>query len=270
MSKVWTGERLETCILNDIAIDHLHRYAIASIICKSLDVLDIASGEGYGSMLLSKEANYVVGVDISKETIASAKDKYKRSNLIFKEGSASKIPVATRSIDVVVSFETLEHHDKHQEMIDEIKRVLKPNGVLLMSSPDKKYYTDIRSFNNAFHVKELYYEDFKNLINASFKNADFLSQKHVSGSLILNEKTSAKFYEYSGNYESTQVNTYFSPLFNLCVASDSVLPEIHSSLFDSSYITKLAVSSAVSAYKATWSYKIGHLLLSPLRIFKKR
>lgn len=268
MSKTWTGERLETFILDEIAIDHLHRYAIASIICKNLEVLDIASGEGYGSMLLSKEASNVIGVDISKETVENARNKYKRSNLVFKEGSASKIPIATRSIDVAVSFETLEHHDKHQEMIDEIKRVLKPNGVLLMSSPDKKYYSDVRSLYNVFHVKELYYEEFKNLIKGSFTNADFLSQKHVSGSLILNEKTSAEFYEYSGNYDSTQVRQGFSPLFNLCVASDGVLPNVHSSLFDSRFITELAVSSAVSAYKGTWSYKIGHLLLSPLRIFK--
>jgi 2-polyprenyl-3-methyl-5-hydroxy-6-metoxy-1,4-benzoquinol methylase len=63
----------------------------------------------------------------------------------------------------VVSFETLEHHDKHDEMFLEIKRILRPGGLLLMSTPEKLFYTDLPNVQNEFHVKELYLEEFRDL-----------------------------------------------------------------------------------------------------------
>ena len=143
--KTWTGERLETFVFNDNTVEHLHRYAITIDYIKGKTVLDIASGEGYGTNLLSKYAEKVFGVDIDETSIELAKKKYSSKNLEFKIGRADLIPLEDSSMDVVVSFETLEHHDKHQEMMLEIKRVLKPGGILIMSTPDKKYYTDTYS-----------------------------------------------------------------------------------------------------------------------------
>lgn len=293
MSKAWTGERLETFIFNENAIEHLHRYGLACDMSKDLDVVDIACGEGYGSHLLSLVANKVTGVDISKQTIEQASEKYKRDNLTFREGSASKIPVNDNSVDVVVSFETIEHHDLHQQMLGEIKRILRPNGILIMSSPDKKYYTDIPGYNNPYHVKELYFEEFKDLVNSYFSNTKFYFQRIVTGSVIMPENTSKSFKEYSGNYESIKGTEGFSPLYNLCIASDNELPNINASLFDGkamySYQTTLAVNNAVNAvreslhneiehavkntertFKSTWSYKIGNFILIPLKLFKRK
>ena len=164
----WTGERLTTGKSNEIVIHHLHRYAIALDLVKDKVVLDIASGEGYGSSLLANEAKKVIGVDIEAKVIEFAKAKYKKANLAFKIGRADQMPVDDNSIDVVVSFETIEHHDKHEEMFLEIKRVLKPDGVLIMSSPDKLNYRDIPKFYNPFHIKELYREEFKQLVEKYF------------------------------------------------------------------------------------------------------
>jgi len=61
----WTGERYVPQMRGTIALEHLHRYAFASEYVQGLDVLDIASGEGYGSEMLSRTARHVYGVDIT-------------------------------------------------------------------------------------------------------------------------------------------------------------------------------------------------------------
>lgn len=176
MKNTWTGERLETFIKSRDAIEHLHRYSLALEYIKGKVVVDIASGEGYGSNLMSKVANHVYGVDIDNAAIENAKNKYIKNNLEFLNGSADNIPIASNSVDVVVSFETIEHHDKHDEMMLEIKRILKEDGLLIMSSPDKKFYSDTRNYKNEFHVKELYKDEFNNLIAKYFNNHQLLNQ----------------------------------------------------------------------------------------------
>ena len=150
----WTGERYLPEITGDIELEHLHRYAIARDLAYGKDVLDIACGEGYGSELLATVARKVTGVDISEETIAHAARKYVRPNIAFAVGSCACIPLADASVDLVVSFETIEHHDRHLEMMQEIRRVLRPAGVLIISSPDKHEYSDVPDYKNEYHVKD--------------------------------------------------------------------------------------------------------------------
>ena len=126
----WTGERLTTQATNSTVSHHLHRYALAIELSTDKNVLDIACGEGYGSNFLAKNANSVIGIDIDSATINHAKNKYIKQNLTFIKGSAHKIPVIDNTIDLAVSFETIEHHDKHVEMLLELKRVLKPDGIV--------------------------------------------------------------------------------------------------------------------------------------------
>ena len=228
----WTGERLVTSIFSHGAIDHLHRYAIATELVKDKVVLDIASGEGYGSHLLSFFSKKVIGVDISSEAISHASIKYRTDNLEFRQGSADKIPVSENSIDVVVSFETIEHHDRHEEMLSEIKRVLKPNGVLVISSPDKLNYSDVPKYTNPFHVKELYRNDFMNLMKKFFAYTTFFNQKSVVGSLIIPDLPEFSFSEFAGNYSEVQsFEGFHEPIYNLCIASDSPTPYFKGSFF---------------------------------------
>ena len=133
----FTGERYVPSEKGQIEAEHLHRYYAARQLAKGRVVLDIASGEGYGSALIAEVAESVTGVDIDKEVVKHANNKYRRKNLEFRQGSCENIPIADAVIDLVISFETIEHHDQHNEMMQEIVRVLKPNGVLLISSPNK-------------------------------------------------------------------------------------------------------------------------------------
>jgi ubiquinone/menaquinone biosynthesis C-methylase UbiE len=272
-TNVWDGERLETSRHDGVAIEHLHRYAITLDLVNGKYVLDLASGEGYGSNLMALVAKSVTGVDISSEAIKHAQNKYRKENLRFLIGSADKVPVESNSIDVVVSFETIEHHDKHEEMMLEIKRVLKDDGLLIISSPDKLNYSDIPEQNNPYHVKELYLEEFRELIKKHFKNSSMLLQKMVYASLISPEHSSKAFKEYSGTYASVSASSSIqSPLYNICVASDSKIGEFEASICDGKEILdrlfNIRVKQAEMQIKLSNSYKIGHLVTSPVRFIK--
>ncbi len=180
----WTGERYVPGVIGDIELEHLHRYYLARELALGKDVLDIACGEGYGSALLAEVARSVVGVDASEEVIRYADERYQRSNVQFKHGACGHIPLPDASIDLIVSFETIEHHDEHHEMMREFVRVLRPDGLVLISSPDKAEYSDKPQFVNSFHVKELYFEEFQELLLNYFGHAQFYGQRVRYGSCI--------------------------------------------------------------------------------------
>src|SRR5690349_17710502 len=122
MHPEWNGERLETFVYNEATIEHLHRYAMALELAKDKTVLDIACGEGYGSSFLADVARSVTGIDIDEPTVKKAKDKYRKTNLIFKTGDIAHLQEASESFDLVLSFETLEHVKEQDAMLAEIKR----------------------------------------------------------------------------------------------------------------------------------------------------
>ena len=160
----FTGERFIPEVHGNIELEHLHRYLLACKTVAGKTALDIASGEGYGSAMLARTAHKVIGVDISQEAVSHAQAKYIAKNLEFRLGSCSKIPLDDASVDVVVSFETIEHHNEHEAMMKEIKRVLRPGGVLVISSPDKLEYSEKPGYSNPHHVKELSRGEFKKLL----------------------------------------------------------------------------------------------------------
>ncbi|HIE4563162.1 TPA: glycosyltransferase [Stenotrophomonas maltophilia] len=165
----FTGERFVPTEHGVIRQEHLHRYAWCLPLVEGKDVLDVASGEGYGSAMLASRARSVRGVDISQEAVDHAAGRYSTlTNLKYLQGSAAAIPLADDSVDVVVSFETIEHLMEQEEMMAEIRRVLRSDGVLVMSSPNKEVYSDRAGYHNDFHVKELYQAEFQALVGRHF------------------------------------------------------------------------------------------------------
>lgn len=279
----WTGERLETFILSENTNEHLHRYAMALELAAGKNVLDIACGEGYGSNLLAGRAASVTGVDIDVDTVENAAQKYQHANLTFVAGSADAMPCADRSMDLIVSFETIEHHDKHDKMMAEIKRVLRPGGVLIISSPDKQYYSDVPGYKNPYHIKELYKIEFEELIKSHFQHVQFYAQKSFVGSVVyaLNDKNSAgDLKQYNGNYDAIQ-HTGMQAVYNLAIASDSFVAYPGSSLFNGEAILRkqlqdekdyavyhAALDADKNARQST-SYKVGHAITRPFAALKK-
>lgn len=165
----FTGERFVPTEHGVIRQEHLHRYAWCLPFVEGKDVLDVASGEGYGSAMLASKARSVHGVDISDEAVAHAAERYAAvDDLTFLQGSAAALPLADDSVDVVISFETIEHLMEQEEMMSEIRRVLRSDGVLIMSSPNKEVYSDRAGYHNDFHVKELYQAEFQSLVERYF------------------------------------------------------------------------------------------------------
>ena len=175
----FTGERfILGQAVGDITIEHMQRYKIALNLVEGKNVLDAACGEGYGSYILSKKAKTVIGIDISSEAIEYASEEYKNKNLKYICASIEKLPLEDNSIDIIISFETIEHVNENiqKKFLSEIKRVLRPNGILFMSSPDKYIYSDVRNSNNPYHVHELYINEFKDLLQLNFKYVELFSQ----------------------------------------------------------------------------------------------
>lgn len=181
----WTGERYVPQIRGSIALEHLHRYAYACEYVKGRVVLDIASGEGYGSEMLSRTAEHVYGVDIDHLSIAHSIRKYNSEKLTFREGSCIEIPLEDASVDVVVSFETIEHIIDHDKMMLEIKRIMRPGGILIMSSPERHEYSEVHKQQNPFHLKELNHDEFISLLKKHFNHTSCMGQRVIHGSALV-------------------------------------------------------------------------------------
>lgn len=228
-----TGERFLPENVGEIALEHLHRYLLARELAQDKQVLDIASGEGYGSAMLAEVAAKVVGVDISADAVRHARLRYPHANLEYREGRADAIPLPDGSVDLVVSFETIEHHDRHVEMMAEIRRVLRSDGVLIISSPDKREYSDIPRFANPFHVKELYRDEFEQLLGGSFRHVTIYGQRVCCGSAIAAEAGDGHFRAYARDAAGySRADGVRRPVYFLAVASNAELPALGNSLFE--------------------------------------
>jgi SAM-dependent methyltransferase len=181
----FTGERFTSATSGQIAIEHLHRYFLARELSRGKDVLDVAAGEGYGSAMIAQVAKSVVGVEIDAETVAHAARAYDRPNLKFTQGDARAIPLEAASVDIVVSFETIEHLYEQEVFIAEVRRVLRPDGVFIVSTPDRDVYSPTDSPANPFHVRELTVSEFERALRGQFSHVDCLLQRTMLGSALL-------------------------------------------------------------------------------------
>ena len=140
---------------------HLNRYAMAKPFCKGATVLDAACGEGYGSYLMkSWGAKNVEGIDISSDAIAFAKNQFKSEGLQYSLHTVEILPFEDNYFDLVVSLETMEHLENPELFLKEIKRVVKPDGVVILSCPNDNYYFEKDKIKNPFHKQAYTFFEF--------------------------------------------------------------------------------------------------------------
>lgn len=235
----WTGERYipnaDPAVTGvEIHYEHLHRYAFASHFVRGKDVLDLASGEGYGSYMLAQEARNVIGIDIDADAIQHAETRYSKANLKFLQGSICDVPLEGRDLfDVIVCFEALEHIAEHEQLLSEITRLLKDDGLLILSTPNKAIYSDEPGYTNPFHVRELDFDGFRRLLQNYFSSVVFFGQKVSTCSRIwsLHPTQTATTVDFTLKRDSQSfsfADEDHRPVYLLAVASQSNLSNVAS------------------------------------------
>ena len=180
-----SGERIydpQSKLLNPLeqeqAQGHLDRYRFASQFLKErVKVLDAACGSGYGTEILSERAFEVSGVDLSEHGLNYANAHHKKFNNKFLLADLQNpFPFESGYFDMVVSFETLEHVVGQEDVIKEFYRVIRPGGLMVISTPDRDTFINKNIPENIFHVRELNKKEFLELLGKYFQVREIYGQ----------------------------------------------------------------------------------------------
>lgn len=142
------------------------RYGFANKYCTGMDVLDIPCGMGWGTSLL-KGCHYLIGVDISHESIIEAQRRY-GAKTTFLVGNMDNLGFSNNAFDLICCLEGIEHvsGEVAKAFISECSRLLRPGGLLIVSSP---HCTTGEHSGNPYHLKEYKPDDLKTLIEPYFE-----------------------------------------------------------------------------------------------------
>jgi SAM-dependent methyltransferase len=180
----FTGERVIPGLVDpDLLNEHVARYRFAArfadVLKQPARVLDSGCGSGYGTAELAGAAA-VVGIDISADAVAHASRAFSRPGVHFIQGACESLPFAGASFDLLVAFEVIEHLDGWRQMLAEARRVLRPSGVLLVSTPNKAWYNESRGAAgpNPYHIREFEYREFEAALEAAFPHVRLWTQNH--------------------------------------------------------------------------------------------
>ena len=145
---------------------HMCRYGFVRGLCEGRRILDVACGVGYGSALMSRwGADHVTGLDLSASAIADAERLFasERTRFVCAEGERLSRFFEAGEFDLVVSFETIEHVADPQSFLGEVRKVLKPGGVIVMSCPNDWWHYPGEQEYNPFHQAKYRFEEFRSL-----------------------------------------------------------------------------------------------------------
>jgi SAM-dependent methyltransferase len=176
----FTGERvIPGQVEVDLWAEHAARYAFAARFARDKRVLDLGCGTGYGTAALAEVARECTGIDNAPEAIEYASTHY--SGAAFLLQPATQLPFAGGSFDLITAFELIEHLPDWPRMLTEARRVLDPNGLLMVSTPNKIYYAEARgeAGPNPYHAHEFEYEEFRTALNGVFPHVRILLQDRL-------------------------------------------------------------------------------------------
>jgi SAM-dependent methyltransferase len=156
---------------------HLKRYDFARDLCRGAAVLDAGCGVGYGTAYLAEVAASVVGVDVSRDAIEYARSHYAGPRTRFEVMDLTALAFPDATFDAVCSFETLEHVHEPRAAVREVARVLKREGVYVVSTP--RVERTCATPENPFHEVEYAPEDFSALLRESFDRVALYGQRRL-------------------------------------------------------------------------------------------
>lgn len=166
---------------NVIYDEHLLRYDFAKEFVKGKVVLDIACGSGYGSKILAEAgATKVIAVDVDAGALESARKNHFHEAIEYKAGDAADIGLEEKTVDTAVSFETIEHLEDSETFLKELSRVVKDDGLVIISTPNVK----VSGAKNPFHFKEFEKEEFASALKRYFPNLVMAEQTNAVASFL--------------------------------------------------------------------------------------
>lgn len=190
-----TGERIipeELPITNGMLLEHLARYYFSLYYAKGR-VLDIACGTGYGSKIMAKskkeEINEIIAVDIDEETLKYARHNHYHPHVKYVKADAAdeKLPDDLGLFDVITSFETIEHLENEEAFLDNLFKMLKPGGILILSTPFGAGRG--KPTREPFHIHQFTEEEFIKLFEP-YGDTEFYYQRSV----LIEPKREGKHY----------------------------------------------------------------------------
>jgi len=216
MSKIF-DERLvpeESTEDNIIYNEHLIRYRLAGEFVKEKIVLDIACGSGYGAKILAKKgAKEVIAIDIDEKSIKKAKENFREEKVEYIVGDCLDTKLEDKKFDTIVSFETIEHLKNQDKYLEELKRVLKDDGLIVVSTPNREVFGN----KNPFHVHEFTKKEFEELLKKYFQYVQIFEQRNgLASSIQISGLEEAKVYFG----EKTKPWYYIAFCSNIEIASD--------------------------------------------------
>jgi len=160
---------------------HKKAYLFACEYCKDKTVLDFGCGSGYGVYLLSLISEEAFGVDTDKNVISECVKKYKRNNLSFLIiESKKKTKFKDHFFDVITSFQVIEHIQDVARYLIEFKRILKEDGVIFITTPNRKYrLLPFQKPWNPDHIREYNLKALKRELDLFFKNVEILGIRGI-------------------------------------------------------------------------------------------
>lgn len=142
---------------------HEVAYLRCAALCADQDVLEAGCGEGYGADLIASVASRVVAVDYDATTVAHVRDRYPRVEVL--SANLAALPIPDGAVDIVINFQVIEHLWDQPQFVGECFRVLRPGGLLLMSTPNRITFTPGSDVPvNPFHTRELNAAELRELL----------------------------------------------------------------------------------------------------------
>ncbi|MBU0636981.1 class I SAM-dependent methyltransferase [Patescibacteria group bacterium] len=176
---------------NIIYNEHLIRYQFVSKLVLGKTVLDIACGSGYGSKMLAKAgAIKVIAIDASQSAIENAKKNFQHNNIEYKIGDATKTGLEKNTVDLIVSMETIEHLSDVEGFLQELARVVKDDGLVIISTPNK----EVSECQNPFHFREYAEKEFDSILKKYFQYCLIIKQYNcIASCLKINNSENGEF-----------------------------------------------------------------------------
>ncbi len=226
----FTGERVVPGqVEEDLWAEHFSRYAFAARLVSGGRVLDIGCGTGYGTAELARAADATVGLDVSVEAVAYAATHYASPNTLFLAATATALPFTDTSFDVVVIFEVIEHLADWRALLIEARRVVRPSGLVLISTPNKNYYSESRGASgaNPFHVHEFEPREFQDALADVFPHTRILLQNRVHAFGFYTPETAAPTDAQIGASQGSADDAHFL----LAVCSLHAVPDLRNFIY---------------------------------------